>query len=340
MKTRIWQLEEKLTKLRPPSLTHLHRALSDTFPPLRSFHDTEREEEEEISLNSSLLRGLREIEEREKIAASGVAPGDSEEAGLPIGGDLPTELAGGECEGVTVVKGEEEGVGEGVTDVLSEKQQTNLDEPAKKTCPTIVPSYATAVSNPFHPAMKGLSPVSDCFHSIPVTQQSSMPHMSTVHGADPITMATISMETSTPGHHGNNTTSGNSHLPTNTMAATDIPPPPGFKAGQRPMSRDAQLAVPLSNILEDGFGGLACCRSTGWGLEWREPTPSVSPHPAATVAAAGVTPVVGSTPRSNSALSVLSSSSSGECVSVCVCVCVSEYVCVYVRIKSFASDTP
>ena len=119
-KSRLSQLEHTLILTKPqhhPNLSLLDQALSDTFPRLcerrRRESYTEREGEGEegeevVGLNTSLLQGLRRIEEEEereksgRIGVSQVVTGGEEEAGLPISGDLPTELAGGDIEEATV----------------------------------------------------------------------------------------------------------------------------------------------------------------------------------------------------------------------------------------------
>ena len=104
MRIKTVKLEELLLKVRPHSLNHLDRALSDTFPPLKYFTEEGEGEEGEsaaatMSLNGSLLHGLREINEQRRLpaivgVAVGVAEGgEGEGAGLPIGGDLPLDMA-------------------------------------------------------------------------------------------------------------------------------------------------------------------------------------------------------------------------------------------------------
>ena len=317
MKTKISELEQSIAKPRPPTLSHLDRALSDTFPPLRSFsNEGEGEGEgEEVSLNTSLLLGLREIEERANEVGGAT---DGEEAGLPVGGDLPTESAvvrggeEGESVGVTVKDGEKKSC----TDDSQTRDEREIDscEPSKWTltpesCPTALPSYATAVSNPFHLAMNGLSPVSKCPDSIPATHQSNVSHASTVTIADPVTMATTSTDTSGD-HHGNGAsfpingcletleTMATASTTATSTTATTTGPPPGFKTGQEGvLPRDGEQAIQLEDLLGgEGFGSLASYGPAGWGAGWKEATP---------------------TPRSDSSLSILSSSSSGECVCWC-----------------------
>ena len=63
LKLKVAELEGTLLKVRPHSLTRLDRALSDTFPPLKYFEEDRQDnaEEEAVSLNGSLLHGLREV---------------------------------------------------------------------------------------------------------------------------------------------------------------------------------------------------------------------------------------------------------------------------------------
>ena len=317
MKSRVSELEDTLHRVRPHSLSHLDRALSDTFPPLRSFlgeggssDDGDGEEEEEVSLNGSLLRGLREIEEREGrvgVVSENPTGGEGEEAGLPTGGDLPTESA-------AVPEEEEEG-GSGagrelMDDLLKSSEERGgqdlTSDPAKPDLyPTILPTYATAVSKPFHPVLRGLGPMSNRPDSAPVTQQSSMsrlPQTNTVTVTNSITTATVATDNKGTDHYGNkeevvfpsNHSSAFTFL--NTMATADsVAAEANLATGrQSRLSQDAEPAVPSGDLLEEGFGVLPRCGSAGWVAEWQ-------------LGEGGVC-----TPRSDSSLSLHSSSSSGR----------------------------
>ena len=101
MRKRVEEMERVLLRVRPHNLSHLHRALSDTFPPLHYFSE-DGELSDDMSLNSSLLQGLREIEEkgceRERVEVEGgeVVTGEGEgegedEGALAQGGEVPAE---------------------------------------------------------------------------------------------------------------------------------------------------------------------------------------------------------------------------------------------------------
>ena len=102
MRVKTVKLEELLLKVRPHSLNHLDHALSDTFPEGEG-EEGEGEEGESaaatMSLNGSLLHGLREINEQRRLppivgVAVGMAVGrEGKGADLPLGVDLPSEMA-------------------------------------------------------------------------------------------------------------------------------------------------------------------------------------------------------------------------------------------------------
>ena len=142
MKTKVVELEESLLKIRPHSLTHLNRALSDTFPPLYSYSKRNKEAlDGNTSLNGSLLQGLINIEEHKapekgRGGAEDGKKGAREEEGekenvgemfaeLSVPGDLPTEAAG------TWEEGERER--EGVT-VLADLEERAIEEEGGVAC--------------------------------------------------------------------------------------------------------------------------------------------------------------------------------------------------------------
>ena len=314
MKTKISQLERTLTKPGHLSLSLLDQALSDTFPPLRrrerSFcHDGEMGEED-VGLNTSLLQGLRRIQDMEGAVPRGKVGVASlsdvgEEAGLPISGDLPTELAVGGEDGATKIEGAWEG------DLEKSLEELNSDlVKSPIPSPPVLPTYATAVSRPFHPVLHGLGPMSQ--FSVPVTQQSSMSQLTqststTTTVTDPITTATIVMDTTKWVNHRGNQDDvvfpGNSHsnrsspygflgimaTPDSGVVESD------FSTGrQSRLSRDEECVVPSGDVLEEGVRALPRCGSVGWGTtEWMGESGGI-------------------TPRSDSSLSLRSCSSSGE----------------------------
>ena len=230
-----------------------------------------------------------------------------EEAGLPVGGDLPTELAGGGGG----EEREEEKVEEKEVDKrdvqTSPREETERDLNSDLTkSPPVLPTYATAVSRPFHPVLHG--PGSMSRSSVPVTQQSSMSHLpqtNTVTVTNPITTATVATENKGVDHRGNQEDvwfPGNSHSNTSSpfgfLSSTPMPNPKvledDFTTGrQSRLSRDGELTVPSGNVLEEAVRGLPRCGSVGWSTtEWM-----------------GESGVV--TPRSDSSLSLRSSSSTG-----------------------------
>ena len=258
-----------------------------------------------MALKRSLLHGLRAIEDRGTVEVTVGGrmvwgeEGEGEGAGLPISGDLPSEMAatpevieegkeGGECE--------DSGVSE--LSATSNSDDDNLvgrtmtSEPYDLASSTLnsgtdcmLPTYATAVSNPFRPVLKR------CLDSVPTTQQSNSgpPETTTVTVTNPITMATVTMDT-----HGNKDAmlpSNNppTHLATENTSETKS----DFKTGQdNRLSQVTELTVPLSNELVDGYNTLARCGPASWSSTgWRED--------------GGVC-----TPRSDSSLSVRSSASS------------------------------
>ena len=322
MKAKVSQLERTLVKPRQSNLSLLDQAVSDTFPPLmsRGYPTGEKGNEEEVvAMNTSLLQGLRHIEERDNEV--GVASGKvgvvlrkvgvasvegEEEAGLPVGGDLPTELAGGGGEERDQEKVEGKEVDE--RDIqTSPREETERDLNSDLTkSPPVLPTYATAVSRPFHPVLHG--PGSMSRSSVPVTQQSSMSHLpqtNTVTVTNPITTATVATENKDVDHRGNQEDvlfPGNSHNNTSSpfgfLSSTPMPNPKvledDFTTGQQSgLSRDGELAVPSGDVLEEAVQGLPRCGSVGWSTtEWM-----------------GESGVV--TPRSDSSLSLRSSSSTG-----------------------------
>ena len=325
MKLKVSELEEALLKVRPHSLNHLDRALSDTFPPLKYFAEEEGKEDvasssdEVMSLNGSLLHGLKEIEEQRVVGVVSNGIESEEGAGLPIGGDLPTESAG---TGESGVSGESEEKGEGVRGVTQlaqiESDHTNtleverdVNSDPRESCTlnpaqysAALPTYATAVSNPFHPAMKG---VSKCPDSIPVNHQSSVSRplpTNTVSISEAVTMTTVT--TDMHHHHVDKETAvtlpSNSHTNDNPTSQLQIlttavhvgasEPKSDFQTGQQSGSdRSSELSAQLTDVLGEGLGALAQSGPAGWSMGWSDD---------------GVC-----TPRSDSSLSLKSSSSSG-----------------------------
>ena len=323
MKAKVSQLEHTLVKPRQSNLSLLDQAVCDTFPPLmnRGYPTGEKGNEEEVvAMNTSLLQGLRHIEERDNEV--GVASGKvgvvsrkvgvasvegEEEAGLPVGGDLPTELAGGaggEEREQEKVEGKEADKRD-IQTSLREETERDLNSDLTKS-PPVLPTYATAVSRPFHPVLHG--PGSMSSGSVPVTQQSSMSHLpqtNTVTVTNPVTTATVATENKGVDHCGNQEEvlfPGNSHSNTSSpfgfLSSTPMPNPKllesDFTTGrQSRLSRDGELTVPSGDVLEEAVRGLPRCGSVGWSTtEWM-----------------GETGVV--TPRSDSSLSLRSSSSTG-----------------------------
>ena len=360
---KVAELEDALLKVRPHSLTRLDRALSDTFPPLKYFEGDGldgAEEEEEMSLNGSLLHGLREVKVQSAGVGEGVWEGGSEGegAGLPIGGDLPTEVAAsaqgegeegkeGGCEGVKGVTELSELEGEMNDEMITAteidesleknndihiKMNSDLPEPVVCTlnptpCSSIQPTYATAVSNPFHPVLKGSSTVSKCPDSIPPNVQTltctSRPLQSTTVttalASNTIHPATITLDTSSDTHEENKEQSlpSNNHHDnhqTEPQYEDTQPPKNEFQAGQESGLDRANLVVQLTDVLGEGFGAIASSGPAGWS-EWGEGVCSR---------------------RCDSSFSLHSSSSSGEgvggCVGGCVCEGVRVWVWVWVRV--------
>ncbi|CAI8031463.1 TNF receptor-associated factor 4 [Geodia barretti] len=294
MKTKISQLEHTLMKPGHLSLSLLDQAISDTFPPLgrreRSFcHEME---EEDVGLNTSLLQGLRRIQEKESAVPQGKVGVASlsdvrEEAGLPISGDLPTELAVG---------------GKSLEEMNSDLVKSPIPSPP------VLPTYATTVSRPFHPVLHGHGPMSPC--SIPIPQQSSMSQLTqststTTTVTDPITTATVVMDTTKflnrhrnqddmvfPGNSNSNRSSPYGFL--GTMATPDSGVGESdFSTGrQSRLSRDGECVVPSGGVLEEAVRALPHCGSVGSGTtEWMGESGGI-------------------TPRSDSSLSLRSCSSS------------------------------
>ena len=228
MKTKVMELEESLLKIRPHSLTHLNRALSDTIPPLYSYSKRNKEDGN-MSLNGSLLQGLINIEEHmaPEKGRGGAEDGkkgarEKKNVGemfseLSVPGDLPTELAGTweegererEREGVTVLAElkeraieEEEGVACNDSEEISEANTSSQSDVALATeesdMSSLSPSpcsgfqlssYATAASKPFHPVLNGQHAVSSkCPDSIP--PRNHYPICTPVK-TDTVTMATV-----------------------------------------------------------------------------------------------------------------------------------------------------
>lgn len=319
LKLKVSELESTLLKVRPHSLTRLDRALSDTFPPLKYLEGDRQDmgDRQETSLNRSLLHGLREVEGQSVGVEEVVRGSEGEGAGLPISGDLPTEAAattlvegedgeGGGCEGV---RGQTElSECETVATNLEPLEKSNhtqsvvdsdLREPALCTLnptpySTIQPTYATAVSNPFHPSLKGSSTVSKCPDSIPTNDQSctSRPVQPTT---TTVSMATVSMDTHNDNHHSNEDQSLSSKCHTincqmEPQNTTTEDMKNDFEMSQESRLDRSNLAVQLTDVLGEGFGAVASSRPAGWS-EWSDG---------------------GNTHRCDSSLSLHSSSSSGE----------------------------
>ena len=325
MKEKVLELEKTLLKVRPHSLTHLDRALSDTFPPLHYFEgDGDIGDDDVTSLNGSLLHGLREIEEKTAAEAERVDGGSAGEgAGLPIGGDLPTEVAGipeeaeGEVEGVrgltelAELESRSTG-GEGSTGANGETLekndcQTNENSDLRDAvpctfnaapCSNIPPTYATAVSKPFHAVLKGPSAIPKGPDSIPKNHQSRLPQTTT---ATVIPTATVTMDVHSNNHCGNeehekshdSSPNNDHHMEMQNTTTEDTKPINEFQTGsENQLDRPGNLTAQLSDVLGEGLVALATAAPAGWA-EWSEAVELC-------------------TPRSNSSLSVKSSGSSGE----------------------------
>ncbi|CAI8010558.1 hypothetical protein GBAR_LOCUS6948 [Geodia barretti] len=178
--------------------------------------------------------------------------------------------------------------------------------------PPVLPTYATTVSRPFHPVLHGHGPMSQC--SIPIPQQSSMSQLTqststTTTITDPITMATVVMDTTKilnhhrnqddvvfPGNSNNNRSSLYGFL--GTMATPDFGVGESdFSTGrQSRLSWERECVVPSGDVLEEGVRALPRYRSVGWGTtEWMGESGGI-------------------TPRSDSSLSLRSCSSSDSSV--------------------------
>ena len=166
---------------------------------------------------------------------------------------------------------------------------------------TVLPSYATAVSNPFHPVLK------KCPDSVPVTQQSNSgpPQTDTATVNNPITTATVTMDTHGNNHYGNKedaTLLSNKQPPLTENSETKKT---DFQTGQENgLSRVTETTVPLPDVEEEGYCGLGGCGGPGgWSSTgWREDGVGVLSTPREN---GGVF-----TPRSDSSLSLRSSTSS------------------------------
>ena len=296
MRKRVEEMERVLLRVRPHNLSHLHRALSDTFPPLHYFSE-DGELSDDMSLNSSLLQGLREIEEkgceRERVEVGGgeVVTGEGEdEAGLPQAGELPVEEgrlwrgedveekvkeetglreSGGEEGEEEKEEGEEMMSSECVEwDAVRSKPFSHTaitHDPAPSATASVQFSYATAVSNPFQPKSKGL-------------------HSSTAPTKPNATSQTSTMV----GNHGNEC-----HMDLNTKTE-EVEPVAVSQVEGAELTVQTDISLQISGVLEDGFGAIAKSGPAGW-MNWTD----------------GSLP---STPRSDSACSLKSSSSSGECI--------------------------
>lgn len=305
LRRRMEEMERVLLVIRPHSLTNLSRALSDTFPPLHCFVE-DGELSEDASLNSSLLQGLREIEEKgcegerveeggEVVTGEGVREGEGEDAaGLPQAGELPAEEGrlwrGEDMEervreetelkelGGDLEEEEKEGEGEDMGSECVEWESGG----SKPSCHTAITqdltpsamssvqfSYATAVSNPFQPKLKG-------------------PHSSTA----PTKPNATSQVSTMVGNHGNEC-----HMDLNSKTE-ELQPVTGSQVEGAESTTQTDMSLHIPGVLEDGFGAIAKSGPAGW-INW---TDSSLP----------------STPRSDSACSLKSSSSSGEGCTVTV----------------------
>ena len=326
IRAKVTELEAALLKVRPHSLSHLTHAVSETFPPLRYFEDCggDTAEDETMSLNGLLLHGLRKIEERNvSEKASSVEGGEEEGVGLPVGGDLPNEAAStpevtagregereGEREGGRIELAKEEGkaIGEesatSVSDVIEttddRKTGGNSDpqDPVTSTlnptpCSNILPSYATAVTNPFHPVLKGLVPMSKGPDSTPKTHQSESapPPTNTARMYTPFPMATVAMDTHINNHHDNQVCAKSPNNHQNELQQTTAKEiEESLTASDAIMGDGMDLASRVVGGRGEGLGAIATSGPAGWS-EWSEEL---------------------CTPRSESSLSLKSTSSSGE----------------------------
>ena len=324
------ELEAALLKVRPHSLSHLNHAVSETFPPLSYFEDGggDSAEDETMSLNGLLLHGLRKIEERdvsEKV--SSVGGGEEEGVGLPVGGDLPNEGAsmpevtvgreGGEGEveregeRTELAKQERKAIGKEPATSVSDVTVTTDDgktggtsdpqDPVTSTlnpapCSNILPSYATAVTNPFHPVLKGPVPMSKGPDPTPKAHQSNsgLPQTNTARMYTHFPMATVAMDTQINNHHDNQVCAKSPNNHNDELQRTtskDVKESHiGHTASDAVMGDGVDLTARLVGGRGEGLGAIANSGPAGWS-EWSEEL---------------------CTPRSESSLSLKSTSSSGE----------------------------